>query len=70
MLQKSILISATAALFLVGPAPNPLVAAEYKHSGCANAAKVRFPDDPAARKDFKRWCNEQWKIYKKSHKYD
>jgi hypothetical protein len=70
MLKKSILISATAALFLVGPAPNPLVAAEYKHSGCANAAKVRFPDDPAARKDFKHWCNEQWKIYKKSHKYD
>ena len=51
-------------------APGALGAAEYKHSGCADAAKLEFPDDHAARKDFKHWCKDQWKIYKKSHKYD
>ena len=50
--------------------PSPSSAADYKHSGCADAAKAQFPDDPAARKDFKHWCKDQWKIYKKSHKYD
>ena len=57
-------------LLLVGPAPDPLSAADYKHSGCSDAAKAQFPYDPAARKDFKHWCKDQWKIYKKSHKYD
>ena len=44
-----------------------LGAAEYKHSGCAKAAKLEFPTDPVARKDFKHWCKDQWKIYKASH---
>jgi hypothetical protein len=42
----------------------PLSAREYKHSGCADAAKMRFPEDRAARKEFKHWCKAQWKIYK------
>jgi hypothetical protein len=50
MLKKLMLISATAALFLVGPAPKPLSAADYKHSGCSDAAKAQFPYDHAARK--------------------
>jgi len=45
----------------------PLSAREYKHSGCADAAKVRFPADRAARKEFKHWCKAQWKIYKETH---
>ena len=28
---------------------------------------ARFPNDHAARKEFKHWCKDQWKIYKKSH---
>jgi hypothetical protein len=67
MLNKMMLVSATAGLLLVG---SPGIAAEYKHSGCADAAKVEFPDDHAARKDFKHWCKDQWKIYKKSQKYN
>ena len=70
MLKKLMLISATAALFLVGPAPKPLSAADYKHSGCSNAASAHYPYDHAARKEFKHWCKEHWKIYKKSHKND
>jgi hypothetical protein len=70
MLKKVMLVSATAGLLLAGPALGPLGAAEYKHSGCADAAKVEFPDDHAARKDFKHWCKDQWKIYKKSQKYN
>jgi hypothetical protein len=45
----------------------PLSAREYKHSGCADAAKMRFPEDRAARKEFKHWCKAQWKIYKETH---
>jgi hypothetical protein len=41
--------------------------ADYKHSGCSEAAKMRFPTDHAARKEFKHWCKNQWKIYKKEH---
>jgi hypothetical protein len=67
MLKNIVLVSATAGLLLVGPAANPLAAAAYKHSGCADAAEARFPDDHAARKEFKHWCKDQWKIYKKSH---
>ena len=39
----------------VGPAFSAPV---YKHSGCANAAKIKFPDDHVARKQFKHWCRE------------
>ena len=70
MLKKVMLVSATAGLLLVGLAPESLKRADYKHSGCADAAKAQFPDDHAARKNFKHWCKDQWKIYKKSHKYD
>jgi hypothetical protein len=52
---------------LLAGAALPLSAREYKHSGCADAAKMKFPDDRAARKEFKRWCKEQWKIYKETH---
>jgi hypothetical protein len=64
MLKKVMLISAIAAMSLVGLSTNPLRAGD---SGCADAAKARFPNDHAARKDFKHWCKDQWKIYKKSN---
>ena len=64
MLKKVALVFATACLF--GSATG-LAAAEYKHSGCAKAAKLEFPTDPVARKDFKHWCKDQWKAYKASH---
>ena len=64
---KAMLVSATAGLLLMGAAAHPLAAAAHKHSGCSEAAEARFPDDPAARKEFKHWCKDQWKIYKKSH---
>jgi hypothetical protein len=70
MLQKLVLVSATAGLLLAGPALNPLSAADYKHSGCSKAAKVRFPNDHTARKEFKRWCKDRWKIYKESNPHD
>ena len=69
MLKKVMLVSATAGPMLVS-GTRSLSAADYKHSGCGDAAKTQFPYDHAARKDFKQWCKDQWKIYKKSHKYD
>jgi hypothetical protein len=68
MLKRATLVGATAGLLLVGAAPHAISAGEYKHSGCADAAKAEFPEDHAARKDFKHWCKDQWKLYKKSHK--
>jgi hypothetical protein len=70
MMKKVMLILATAGLLLVALAPDSLIAADYKHSGCSDTAKAQFPYDHSARKDFKHWCKDQWKIYKKSHKYD
>jgi hypothetical protein len=46
---------------------SPLHAREFKHSGCADAAEIKFPTDRIARKEFKHWCKDQWKIYKASH---
>ena len=46
---------------------SPAFAREYKHSGCRDAAEMKFPTDRIARKDFKHWCKDQWKMYKASH---
>ena len=46
---------------------SPAFAREYKHSGCRDAAEMKFPTDRTARKDFKHWCKDQWKMYKASH---
>jgi hypothetical protein len=65
MLKKIVLVAAIVSLFPIGLAPSPASAAD---SRCSDAAKARFPDDHAARKEFKHWCKDQWKIYKKLHK--
>jgi len=65
--EQSDVAWATAGLLLVGTAPHPLGATEYKHSGCADAARPSTPRI-TRRKDFKHWCKDQWKLYKKSHK--
>ena len=65
MSKKAGLIFAAACLLA---STVPLGAAEYKHSGCAKAAKFEFPNDRAARKEFKHWCKDQWRIYKASHR--
>ena len=70
MLKKVVLVSANAGLLLVGPALNPLSAADYKHSGCSETTKARSPDDHADGKEFKHWCKDQWKIYKELHPHD
>ena len=49
------------------PAFSSLHARIFFHSGCAPAAEMKFPTDRSARKDFKHWCKDQWKIYKASH---
>ena len=43
MFKKVVLVSVTAGLLLVGPASDPLSAADYKHSGCSDAAEAQFP---------------------------
>jgi len=59
---------ALAASCLLGACVGPALSAPvYKHSGCAEAAKIKFPDDHLARKEFKHWCKDQWKIYKAAH---
>lgn len=58
---------AFAVIALAGTASFQLHAREFKHSGCADAAEIKFPTDRIARKEFKHWCKDQWKIYKASH---
>jgi hypothetical protein len=65
-MRKIALAFAIAAL-LAGTVGSASSAAEYKHSGCSEAAKMRFPTDHLARKQFKHWCKDQWKIYKAAH---
>ena len=68
MRMTFVLISTAAIAAVMGAAFQPLSAAEYKHSGCGKAAVMKFPTDRLARKDFKHWCKDQWKIYKVTHK--
>ena len=65
MRRKLVVISAA---IVMGTAFQPLGAAEFKHSGCGKAAEMQFPNDQLARKNFKHWCKDQWKIYKQTHK--
>jgi hypothetical protein len=55
------------AVQMAGAEPIHLSTAEAAHSGCSKAAKLRFPVDHMARKEFMHWCKEQWKMYKASH---
>jgi hypothetical protein len=38
--------------------------AEASRAECRQVAKARFPDNAAARRDFKRYCFREWKAYK------
>ena len=64
-MNKVSLACAVTALAVI--ASSPLDAREFKHSGCANAAEIEFPTDRSARRDFKHWCKDQWKLYKATH---
>jgi hypothetical protein len=66
MWKRTILISAIT--LVASLTCLPLDAAEFKHSGCGKAAEMKFPTDRVARKEFKHWCKDQWKIYKASQK--
>ena len=69
LMWKKVLLASAVTGLLAGTAipihPNTAYAA---HSGCAEAAKMKFPADPVAGKKFKHWCKGQWKLYKASHK--
>jgi hypothetical protein len=66
-MSTKLVFAALIAGLTIGLALSPSEAAVYKHSGCASAAKYRYPHDHAARKAFKHQCKAQWKIYKKAH---
>ena len=67
MLNRATLVWATAGLLLVGTAPHPLGATEYKHSGCADAARP-VPRGSRGGRISSTGASGQWKLYKKSHK--
>jgi hypothetical protein len=66
-MQTQTVLAFVIAALLASAAASASSATEYRHSGCAEAANKRFPDDQVARKQFKHWCKDQWKIYKASH---
>ena len=62
-------VLALSVLFIITTASMQPVLSDpvYKHSGCGRAAKIKFPNDHDARKQFKNWCKDQWKLYKAAH---
>jgi hypothetical protein len=68
MWKKLILASAVTGLLSGAAIPIHPSTAQAAHSGCSKAAKVRFPVDHMARKEFMHWCKAQWKAYKAAHK--
>ena len=68
MWKKVLLASAVTGLLAGAAVPIQTTPADAAHSGCAKAAKARYPGDFHQRKAFKHWCKSQWKMYKAERK--
>lgn len=68
MLKKVMMAAAVTGLVAGAMIPVHSSPAEAAKSGCFKAAKVKFPADYKARRDYRKWCRSEWKAYKgKSH---
>jgi len=67
MWKKVLLASAFTGLLAVAAIPVQTTPADASRSGCHEAAKAKFPHNSRARRDFKRYCKNQWKAYKAAH---
>jgi hypothetical protein len=67
MWKKVLFASVATGLLAAAAMPVQTTSAEASRSGCREAAKARFPYHASARRDFKRYCKNQWKAYKAAH---
>ena len=67
MWKKVLFTSMVTGLLAAAATPVQTTSAEASRSGCREAAKARFPYHGSARRDFKRYCKNQWKAYKAAH---
>ena len=68
MWKKVLLVSAVTGLLAGTLIPIQSTPADAARSGCHHAAKAKFPGDHKTRKQWRRYCKGQWKIYKAAHK--
>ena len=68
MWKKVLLASAVTGLLASVAIPIQTIPADAAHSGCRAAAKLKYPGDSRARKEFRHWCKRQYKVYKAAHK--
>jgi hypothetical protein len=67
MWKRLLLASAITGLLAAAGIPLQTISADASRSGCPEAAKARFPYDSRTRKEYKRYCKNQWKAYKSAH---
>ena len=67
MLKNVIVASAIGGL-LAGSIVSLQVTPAMAASGCAKAAKLKYPGDHAARMAYKKECKEAWKAHKSAVK--
>jgi hypothetical protein len=68
MWKKVLLASAVTALLASVAIPIQTTPADAGRSGCRAAAKLKYPGDSKARREFRRWCKREYKLYKAAHK--
>ena len=64
MLKRIIVAAAVTGLVAAAALPVQISPAHAGKSGCAEAAKSKFPADKKAKHAFKKECKTHWKAYK------
>ena len=67
MWKRVLLASAITGLLATAAVPLQTTPADASRSGCREAARVKFPYNSRMRRDYRRYCKQQWKVYKEAH---
>ena len=67
MLKRIIVAAAVTGLVAGAALPVQITPAHAGKSGCAEAAKSKFPADKKAQHAFKKECKTHWKAHKTAH---
>ena len=65
MWKRVLLTCAVTGLLAAAAIPLETTSADASRSGCREAAKARFPHDSRMRGEYKHYCKNEWKAYKK-----
>jgi hypothetical protein len=67
MWKRVVLASAVTGLLAAAAVTVPTTPADASRSGCREAATAKFPYDSRMRREYRRYCKQQWKVYKAAH---